>query len=102
MVRKSTGAGKRCNLKVNLYASVVAATPPRMTKRGDWMISANLIDDSYQALPMTINIFCKDKNRLPQLVWMGDVIRIHRAGLEVRTYVRIYDTLVLECWRLNR
>jgi len=76
-------AGKGCNLRVNLYASVVTATPPRMTKRGDWVISATLIDDSYQALPMTINVFCKEKNRLPQLVWMGDVIRIHRAGLEI-------------------
>uniref|UniRef100_A0A7S4EIX9 Telomeric single stranded DNA binding POT1/Cdc13 domain-containing protein n=1 Tax=Pseudo-nitzschia australis TaxID=44445 RepID=A0A7S4EIX9_9STRA len=83
MVRKSMDAGKGCNLRVNLYASVVTATPPRMTKRGDWVISATLIDDSYQALPMTINVFCKEKNRLPQLVWMGDVIRIHRAGLEI-------------------
>ena len=84
MVHKTMDAGKGHNLRINLYASIVGVTPPRITKRGDWMIAATLIDDSCQK-PMTINIFCKRQDLLPKLVWMGDVIRIHRAVLEVRT-----------------
>eukprot|EP00536_Pseudo-nitzschia_multiseries_P009099 jgi/Psemu1/241828/estExt_Genewise1.C_2470030 len=82
MVRKRMDAGKGCNLSVNLYACVQCATPPKMTKRGDWMVSATLIDDSCQT-PMTINIFCKERKLLPELVWIGDVIRIHRAVVEI-------------------
>ena len=81
MVEQSISARKGCNFKVNLYASVVAVTPPRRTKRGDWMIAATLLDESCP-MPMTINIFCKKQERLPQLIWMGDVIRIHRAAVE--------------------
>ena len=83
MVEQNRNAGKGCNFKVNLYASVVAVTPPRITKRGDWTIAATLIDESCPT-PMTINIFCKKQDQLPQLIWMGDVIRIHRAAVEVR------------------
>ena len=83
MVEESVSARKGCNFKVNLYASVVAVTPPRRTKRGDWTIAATLLDESCPT-PMTINIFCKKQERLPQLIWMGDVIRIHRAAVEVR------------------
>ena len=83
MVEQSITVGKGCNFKVNLYASVVAVTPPRITKRGDWMIAATLLDESCHT-PMTINIFSKKQQQLPQLIWMGDVIRIHRAAVEVR------------------
>jgi hypothetical protein len=89
MVNQSIDAGRGCNFKVNLYASIVAVTPPRITKRGDWMIAATLIDESCQT-PITINIFCRKQNGLPKLIYMGDVIRIHRAALEVRTYLVIY------------
>lgn len=75
---------KGSNFKVNVYASVIAVTPPRITKRGDFMVSATLIDESCYETPLTINIFCKTQNLLPELVWMGDVIRIHRAVLQVR------------------
>jgi hypothetical protein len=88
MVNQSIGGGRGCNFKVNLYASVVGVTPPRITKRGDWMIAATLIDESCLT-PLTINIFCKKQEQLPKLIWMGDVIRIHRAALEVRNASRI-------------
>ena len=94
MVDQSMNAGKRCNFKVNLFASVVAVTPPRITKRGDWMITATLIDESCLK-PMTINIFCTKQDYLPKLVWMGDVIRIHRASLEVLSALYFVQILFL-------
>ncbi len=84
MVEESRNSGKGCNFKVNVYASVVAVTPPRITKRGDWMIAATLLDESCTT-PMTLNIFCKKQEHLPNLIWMGDVIRIHRAAIDVST-----------------
>ncbi len=83
MVEESRNTGKGCNFKVNVYAAVVGVTPPRITKRGDWMIAATLLDESCPTTPMTINIFAKKQDQLPNLIWMGDVIRIHRAAIDV-------------------
>jgi hypothetical protein len=79
--------------KVNVYGVVVGFQAPRITKRGDWMITASLIDKSLPmpgqeatGLPVTLVVFCKERNQLPQLVTMGDVLRMHRVSLQVRSF----------------
>jgi hypothetical protein len=78
--------------KVNVYGVVVGFQAPRITKRGDWMITASLIDKSLPlpgqegaGLPVTLVVFCKQQTQLPQLVRMGDVLRMHRVSLQVRS-----------------
>ena len=58
---------------------------PDQTKRGDWMMSVNLIDESSNAIPISLVIFCKKREQLPVLARMGDILRIHRASLQVCT-----------------
>jgi hypothetical protein len=79
--------------KVNVYGVVVGFQAPRMTKRGDWMITASLIDKSLplpgqeaSGLPITLVVFCKERKQLPQLVTMGDVLRMHRVSMQVRSF----------------
>jgi hypothetical protein len=57
------------------------------------MITASLIDKSLPlpdqeatGLPVTLVVFCKERNQLPQLVTMGDVLRMHRVTLQVRSF----------------
>ena len=70
-------------MSINLFAAVVLVTPPRITRRGDWMITAKIVDDSWATTPLVMNIFQKEQRKLPKLVWMGDIICIHRARVEV-------------------
>ena len=92
-MKQSIDAGRGWNFKVNLYASIVAVTPPRITKRGDWMVAATLVDKSCLT-PMTINIFSKKQEHLPKLIMMGDVLRIHRAALEVCLALKFFKNIV--------
>lgn len=69
---------------INLYAVVVGCTGPRLTKRGDWVMTAVLIDETC-TIPRTAVLFNKQEHKLPRLVCMGDILRIHRAGVEVRS-----------------
>lgn len=57
------------------------------------MMSAVMVDESCTT-PVTAVMFCKQANHLPKLAYMGDVIRIHRAGLEVRA-ARTFDKVLL-------
>jgi hypothetical protein len=67
---------------INIYAVVLGFTSPSQTRRGDWMASAMLVDESCTT-HVTINMFCKGPSFLPKLACMGDVLRIHRAALQV-------------------
>jgi Telomeric single stranded DNA binding POT1/CDC13 len=74
---------------VGLYGVVLGFGAPRRTKRGDWIVSATLVDEipplddgSPELVTVTINMFHSDRNRLPDLRYAGDVIRIHRAKVE--------------------
>jgi hypothetical protein len=69
---------------INLYAAVVGFTAPRLTKRGDWMMTAVLVDETCTT-PRTAILFSTGPAKLPPLARMGDILRIHRAGVEVRT-----------------
>jgi hypothetical protein len=84
--------------KVNVYGVVVGFQAPRITKRGDWMITVSLIDKSLPlpgekgaGLPVTLVVFCKERNKLPRLVTMGDVIRMHRVSMQVRLFGIWYE-----------
>ena len=75
---------------VNLYAAVLGFTPPCQTRRGDWMMTATLIDESFGTAastkekipPVTVVMFCKEIHQLPKLTRMGDVLRMHRMSLQ--------------------
>lgn len=50
----------------------------------DWMVSATLVDQSCSK-PVPLMMFCDGKKPgdLPKLALMGDVLRIHRAELDM-------------------
>lgn len=62
----------------NLYAAVLGFTCGRQTKRGDWMMTANLVDETLNEDPITIVMFCKERASLPNLSRTGDILRMHR------------------------
>lgn len=75
---------------VCLFAVVLGFSARRLTKRGEWMLTASLIDDTVslrsgsdddhvEVESISINIFSRSKERLPDLRYCGDVIRLHRA-----------------------
>jgi hypothetical protein len=66
---------------VCVYAAVLGFTSPSQTKQGDWMMTASLVDASCTT-PVTLVMFCKSKERLPQVMKMGDVLRMHRVSLQ--------------------
>jgi hypothetical protein len=56
-----------------------------MTKRGDFMMTVNLFDDTHNEDPITLVMFEKDANKLPRIRRVGDVLRMHRVLIQVRT-----------------
>jgi len=82
IINENEEAGRGWNATINIYAAVQGLSPPRITKRGDWMITVTLIDDSCTT-PVVLNIFCKQQSHLPKVAWMGDIIRVHRARVDV-------------------
>lgn len=76
--------------KVNIYGVVMGFTSPSRTKKGTWMITVSLVDDSLADTthgngdpPVTLNIFCKKRDEIPRLHQIGDVLRLHRVALKV-------------------
>jgi len=90
IINENEEAGRGRNATINIYAAVQGLSPPRITKRGDWMITVTLIDDSCTT-PVVLNIFCKQQSHLPKVAWMGDIIRVHRARVEVSISFRFAD-----------
>lgn len=79
---------------VNLYGVVLGFGCPARTKRGDWMIGVALVDDSFSLPEMgdagpsedeaalqyvSINIFTKKRDALPDIRRAGEVLRLHRV-----------------------
>lgn len=82
---------------VNLNATVLGFSSPTLTKGYDWMLNVTLVDES-TPLPDTSNdasdeavaattivIFCRQRDDLPKVCKAGDVLRMHRVGIQVRT-----------------
>jgi hypothetical protein len=67
------------NLVFKLYAVVLGFTSGRITKRGDWMMTCTLVDDTCNEQPVTMVLFCEKQNELPQFTKMGNVLRMHRV-----------------------
>jgi hypothetical protein len=81
---------------VCIYAVVLGFSSPNQNKRGDWMMTATLVDEGSFATPTTLIMFCKEAKDLPKLTRMGDVLRMHRVSLQVRRMVaKKKDSLVL-------
>ena len=53
------------NAVVNTYAVVLSFTSPSQTKRGDWMMTLNLVDESCSEKAITAVLFCKERGHLP-------------------------------------
>jgi hypothetical protein len=82
---------------VNLYGAVLGFTSPTLTKAHDWQVNIALVDES-TPLPTkdersedcvaatTAVIFCRERDQLPRLVKAGDVLRLHRVGVQVRLF----------------
>ena len=93
----------------NVYAIALSSSAPYRTKRGDWMVSVLLIDESLPPTKLvndsnennsnadnipanpsahiyvpsiSINIFHPDKSKLPVIRYAGDVIRAHRVAVQ--------------------
>ena len=69
-------------IEFNLYATVLVFTCARQTRRGHWMVSATLVDDTVNESPVTAIFFCSEKRYLPALVRAGDVLRMHNVHLD--------------------
>jgi hypothetical protein len=75
---------------VNLYGVVLGFGSPAKTKRGDWMVSIALVDETLSlendqvhdsVNTVNINIFAKALQDLPDIRYAGDVLRMHRVQL---------------------
>eukprot|EP00977_Amphora_coffeiformis_P027630 scaffold34627_cov159-Amphora_coffeaeformis.AAC.7 len=77
---------------VDILAVVLGFGHPSRTKRGDWMVSVTLVDDSLpletessttdSLMAVNVNIFVKEEFNLPKLRFAGDVLRLHRVKLQ--------------------
>ena len=96
----------------NVYAIALSSSAPYRTKRGDWMVSVHLIDESLPPTKLvndsnennsnadntpgnpsaqggtihvpsiSMNVFNPDKSKLPVIRRAGDVIRAHRVAVQ--------------------
>lgn len=69
---------------VHIYAVVRAFKLPRKARTGEWFAEMSLVDDTSKE-PFAFRMFRKCRNDLPKISSMGDVIRLHRAVLQVRS-----------------
>ena len=85
---------------VDVFGVALGFSAPCQTKRGEWMRSIALVDDSFAPSTSTtgsphqpgapppvvpavaLNAFAKDKAALPDVKYCGDVIRIHRTRVQ--------------------
>jgi hypothetical protein len=83
------------NVKVNLFGLVLGFSPPKLTKRNDWMMTVALVDETTPLCDpcdvttagdtvksININMFARKLENLPDLLYAGDVLRLHRVELK--------------------
>ncbi|KAL3926293.1 MAG: hypothetical protein SGBAC_013533, partial [Bacillariaceae sp.] len=70
------------NFLFSVCAAVVGFTCGRRTKRGDWMMSATLVDQTSNETPTTLVVFVKDKADFPQISKAGDILHLHNIFLD--------------------
>ena len=71
------------DVAVDVYGTVLLYSGVSLTKRGEFMMSIDLIDESHSEFPISLHIFRKEADRLPQIRRVGDVLRMHRVDMQV-------------------
>ncbi|CAJ1928291.1 unnamed protein product [Cylindrotheca closterium] len=66
----------------SVCAAVVGFTCGRRTKRGDWMMSATLVDQTSNEKPTTLIVFAKDREDFPKISRAGDILYMHNIYLD--------------------
>ena len=68
---------KNIHKKVDVFAVILGAAPPRMLGNGQWMVTLTLCDESCSEADKTVvlNVFNKEVSKLPICACAGDVIR---------------------------
>jgi len=71
--------------KVNVFAVILGANPPRQVRNGSWMVSLTLIDESCSdpGSAVVLNVFNDDTRKLPICAKAGDVVRCHRVKAQM-------------------
>jgi Telomeric single stranded DNA binding POT1/CDC13/ssDNA-binding domain of telomere protection protein len=72
---------------VNVMGVVISYKPPFRTKRGEWMTNAIIVDDSLgfvqnRISSVSVNLFSKTRDRLPEFKYAGDILRLHRVKVQ--------------------
>ena len=78
---------------VNTFGVVLGFGCPSRTRRGEWMVTAALVDASLpinnndlanapndSLKTVNVNIFSKERSNLPKIRFAGDVLRLHRVS----------------------
>lgn len=79
---------------VTVVGVILAFSQPCRTKTNQWMLSVSLVDQSIpvvdkddegieKLIVMNVNIFRKYRQELPSLRKVGDLLRLHDAGIQV-------------------
>jgi len=92
---------------VNIWATVLGFSSPTITKGYDWMMNITIVDESVP-LPetgedakeeavaaTTMVIFCRQRDELPKIQKAGDVLRLHRVEIQVRSLLQVCFKAVL-------
>lgn len=101
---------QRKEMQINIHAAVLSFTSPRYTKKRDLMMVVTIFDDSLPlptensasdmatGLPtqMTLTIFAKKIEDLPNLKYAGDIIRCHDILPEMKD-----GSIYLTAWHWN-
>jgi Telomeric single stranded DNA binding POT1/CDC13 len=87
--KKASGSTK-CH--VDLYGVAIGFSAPTLTTRGDQMLTVTLMDETIcdgdgaqEPSPVTLVIFCNPKKSLPVFSCAGNILRLHRVVVQVRT-----------------
>jgi len=84
------GSGNQ-TCEVNVYGVVLGFGSASKTRRGDCMVGIALVDDTLalgddgihdSVYTVNINIFTKALSELPDILYAGDVLRMHRVKLQ--------------------
>ncbi|XP_077218108.1 protection of telomeres protein 1a-like isoform X2 [Tasmannia lanceolata] len=68
--------------KVNLAGVITEFGVPRKSKGTDYFCSMKIMDTSYHAPGLSVNIFAENMQKLPHVKSTGDVIYLHRVVMK--------------------
>lgn len=79
---------------VNIYATVILFSQHHPTNGTDRTMAISLIDettcggdDPVDKPPIILNVFVKNVEDFPQIRQVGDILRMHRVGIDVSTII---------------